>query len=769
MSDASSAPLAAGAAIARQSSAVRKQLRRVRVRCTKDEDSDCQLLMHLRRTSRVLLGAYLELVRDDRHPGGIRLAVVRAPSSSCSLLGTSDDPRKKAALRCAEYLLTEHRCITAVEINGSTAQPPALLAALRSSPSVRSVTVCMVLERIPQTNAAVLEAVDALSHLEELAFASVGCGLQAVFRNITQLRGPLLERRTHHLRNLDVSVLMLSAERVNRLLCALTWNHTIAELAVGPCVFTAGFGQLFARYLTKKDATLKKLTLRSLDLYEDQGTVLPTLAEAFCNMTTLEELNADLYMDIAGFFAGRIAPFMKVVALNSTLRCLRLPSSVCERCSTMLSRVRDPVGVPDPRVAQYVEPWHTALRKNSSLRELRIDFASFDEAECSAFLGAVADSDTLRSVIVSHLPARTNPENICRMIRERGLRDRVVVADYHVGLADAGAFGRCAEITGVTVDSAHFKLPERPHLLQDRALSEVFDLAGHVTTLRVCCDFFNETAFAALCAYLSAPSALEDVEITLVRNTLEMTLEQVQSLPRRLASALASNTNLCRVIVRGVQLCNHDMDVLADVARTSRRLVEFRVTWQCNSCCLFDRIFGVRNPVRGPLYSPNAYAYNVLADIQVVTRRNAEHISAAARFVLGERESVEGARSLELVHDHPHLLVLVREGAAVRGDDAKAMVKHALAQLRNYSLHQFMRLAGVVAHGVECPPQDDGRLQLADIGDDCWFVIRSYLRLADIAMTEGRPNLPPSTSSADETAAPATGCDDSPMNGDMPA
>ncbi|XP_049522320.1 uncharacterized protein LOC119449240 [Dermacentor silvarum] len=770
MSDASSAPGAGDAGTARPSDVPKKYLDRVRVPCTKNGDSVCQLLMHLRRTTQVLLGAYHELVLDDRRPGGVRLAIVRAPSSTCALLGTPDDPRKEAALRCAEYLLSEHRCITAVEINGSTPQPSSLLAALRSSVSVKSVTVCLVLERIDQTDVGVLEAVDALMNLEELAFASVGCGLQAHSRSITQLKGPLLERSMQHLRSLDVSVITLSTERVNGLVWALTSNRTVTELTVGRRVFSAGSdesGELFARYLTKKDATLRKLTLKALDLFDDPGMVLQTLAEAFCNMTTLEELNADLWMSCAGF-AGRIAPFMKVLTRNVTLRCLRLPSTICDRCSTMLSRVRNPAGIADQHAAQNVESWHAALRQNTSLRQLRIDCASFDEVECGAFFGAVANSDTLRSVVVIHLPTRTNPEDFCRMIRERGLQDRVCVADYHVTLTDGDAFRRCNEITGVTVDIVHFTLPESPRTLHGRALSEVFSLLGHVRTLRIRCDFFSETAFAALCAYVSAPSELEDVEITLIRQTLLMTPEQVRSMPRRLASALASNTKLCRVIVRGLQLCKDDLDLLADAARKSRRLVEFRTKWRCVSCCLFDRLLGERSAIRGKLYSPNAYACNVLADIKGVTRRNARRISVAARFVMGERGSGEGARAIELVHDHPCLLDMVREGAAVRSDEAKAMIKHALAQVRNFSLHEFMRLARVVAQRVECPPQDgDDGLQLADIGHDCWLVIRSYLTLEDIAMTARHPDLP-SSNSTGETAAAAAACGDSPMNHDNP-
>ncbi|KAL1477646.1 hypothetical protein MTO96_017110 [Rhipicephalus appendiculatus] len=181
--------------------------RHLRMPCTKEGDSDCQLLLYLRSTRELLLGASLELVEDKRRPGGLRLAVLRAPASPCPLPCTLDERRKEAALHYVEHLLSEHRCITAVEINGSTTQPQTLLAALGRNLAVKSVTVCLALDQLDQANVRVLEAVNELSHLEELEFASVSCNTPSPCEVSTYLNGPLMERRTEHLRRLDVSAL----------------------------------------------------------------------------------------------------------------------------------------------------------------------------------------------------------------------------------------------------------------------------------------------------------------------------------------------------------------------------------------------------------------------------------------------------------------------------------------------------------------------------------------------------------------------------------
>ncbi|KAH7956038.1 hypothetical protein HPB52_005760 [Rhipicephalus sanguineus] len=505
--------------------------RHLHMPCTKVGDSDCQLLLYLRSTKELLLGASLELVEDQRRPGGLRLAVVQAPASPCPLPCSLDKRRKEVALHYAEHLLSEH----------STEQPRSLLAALGRNLAVKSVTVRLELDHIYDPNVHVLEVVNELSHLEELKFASVSCNMQSRCEDATHLKGPLMERRMEHLRSLDVSVLTLRSESVRRLVWALIWNHTITELAVPECVFCAFFhdnGELFARYLKKKDATLRKLTLKSLGVFKDPENALTALAEAF----------------------WRIEPFARVVAQNTTLRSLGLPSAACRRCRSSTAGFL----VVDPAEGE-IDPWLTALRKTSSLQNLRIDFRTFGQEAFPAFLDGVAKSDNLRSVVLTHPPTSAEPEDICRAIRVRGLGNRVRIADYHAQWWGMHRFGQCFDITRVTVDVTHFTLGFTTISISSN-MKSAFGLFRNVKSLRVSCAHFQEEHIAALCAYLSAPSALEDVELTWCTLTLDMTAEESRRVPSRLSSALASNVNLCSVIIKGLQLGNEDLDALADAA-----------------------------------------------------------------------------------------------------------------------------------------------------------------------------------------------------------
>ncbi|XP_070386095.1 uncharacterized protein [Dermacentor albipictus] len=116
-----------------------------------------------------------------------------------------------------------------------------------------------------------------------------------------------------------------------------------------------------------------------------------------------------------------------------------------------------------------------------------------------------------------------------------------------------------------------------------------------------------------------------------------------------------------------------------------------------------------------------------------VARKNASASLDAADFVMGEQNGVEGARAIELMRDHPRLLEMVMEGADVTKAEAKKRIRSALLRVRRSSIDEFMTMPGVVKVAVQCfSHPGGGRLQLADIGHDCWLQIRNFLKIADV-------------------------------------
>ncbi|XP_049523361.1 uncharacterized protein LOC125945538 [Dermacentor silvarum] len=346
---------------------------------------------------------------------------------------------------------------------------------------------------------------------------------------------------------------------------------------------------------------------------------------------------------------------------------------------------------------------------------------------------AVADSDSLRSVVVRHLPATVKLDVLCRTIRERGLRDRIVVEDQYYYCLDMNTLRECPEIANVTiVEPCHLRLERRTYLASVRAALEALSSIPHRISLSVNCSRFDNATFAALTSFIRSRSAFTDVELQMQSWWHSVGVRRHQQVARALLSAVACNPQLTSVSIHGLPPPSYNcLHILAEGARRNRNLVQFRLVPLCTGtigCLLttcntlwFDRRQGAPKN-----------ANTILADIQETTRRNAGRVSAAASFVLRRQDGENGARYLETMHDHPHLLELVLQGAQVSSDQAKAMIREASRHVRYCSVVEFMRLAGVVKSKVECINPRLTGVQLIDIGEHCWLQIRRYVKLDDV-------------------------------------
>ncbi|KAH7968475.1 hypothetical protein HPB52_008553 [Rhipicephalus sanguineus] len=85
--------------------------------------------------------------------------------------------------------------------------------------------------------------------------------------------------------------------------------------------------------------------------------------------------------------------------------------------------------------------------------------------------------------------------------------------------------------------------------------------------------------------------------------------------------------------------------------------------------------------------------------------------------------------------------ILCNKGISKLLEDLAELVNISVAEIgrvahrhlqRTASLHDFMRITGVVKERVVCRARDDGRMQLEDLSDDCWALVRQYLTLDDV-------------------------------------
>ncbi|KAL1483072.1 hypothetical protein MTO96_002142 [Rhipicephalus appendiculatus] len=125
--------------------------------------------------------------------------------------------------------------------------------------------------------------------------------------------------------------------------------------------------------------------------------------------------------------------------------------------------------------------------------------------------------------------------------------------------------------------------------------------------------------------------------------------------------------------------------------------------------------------------------------IRETTRRNCYLFERAADFNQTTQLDWCTATALEKVSRSPGL---VRELAEKEGMPARQMARMIRSRLSSVEgLHDFMRLTGVVKECVTCvPPVDGCSVQLQDINNDCWLLVRRYLNFDDVKRsTDAKP------------------------------
>ncbi|XP_070386092.1 uncharacterized protein [Dermacentor albipictus] len=696
--------------------------------CTKKDGASCSLMKHRHDLNKVFRGACLELGEDGR--GESRGAVLIEYSQACACgyaqWGPEEISRIVRALDLAERLLAEHRCITAIKFRPILMSRASMRSAINGNRFLKSITVCRaIVTASPRDEDILLEILNPMPQC-----GNVGLKVNEFdeeWPRVAAMPGRSFGLGIDHLTTLDVSAVHITGTHACWLIRELTENKSITQLRVSHGVFgyrDEDYNALFARYLAKEDCALRKLTLTSEDACY-RMLPLREIVDALCKMINLEELNLDIVLAPVRFMST-VTLFADVITRSATLRRLRLPSTSCECIATFWDST---LQFPDPQAAKCMESLCQGLQKqNSTLSRLCIDMRSFGEAECHAFFRAVAKNKTLKTVVVNTLPCIDRLDRVSRTIREQGLDDRVVVKG-HCEHDNTRQLQQCPQICNATINK-NIRIANIPRSIVPSL--RVVSGCHQITSLRVVCYSCERNEYSALTECITGSTALTEVDIHLLPMSVLRTSPELREVEGELVSALASNTKLARVNLMGLQLSCDDMNVLARGASRSLSLTEFTTT----PVCVYYKVYDKGScPVHGTQEFLEAADHEdgALADIMEVARKNASAVSYAVDFVLGEQNGVEGARAFELMRDHPRLLEMVMEGADVTKAEAKKMIRSALVRVRSSSIDEFMTMTVVVKEAVQCLSHPGARrLQLTDIGHDCWHHIRSFLKIADV-------------------------------------
>lgn len=678
-----------------------------RTRCTSGEGILCDVFRNLSVWNEYFWQVGHEL--REVSPGELGLVEMYGAYVSLEM-----PERKREAATLLYHLLTLHRCVVSVEMNGFIFRDHHRLICdgLRKSPSVRKLKLSLltVAEHAAHCFASALPFMD---HLRELVISQV-CFDDVFVEGVCEFLA-----NTRSLTTFAMSHTHVESQYTRAILRGLERNSTITSLALNTLIMhpdTSPSGAVFIEYL-RGNRALRTLTIFSR--YLNEHAKLRQIMGALMSNDTLSELNLlNFSLD-----DENISLMTTLLAKSRTLRSFNLvdcnfTDSPLQPCMLQTENFG--------KVSSRIHPWLVALTENKTLVELTLNLSYFDSDDCRSFIKVLASSTNLKQVTVTQLRSE-DVAAICRAMRESSMRQRFYLGTYQT-IKDPVVLTECKEMTCISFDSTVVNELEPLH-----TTLTLLPSCSHVTSVRLRVNerFICREVSSLLAKYITNTAVLRDLTLSFFYDDTGFMAFGTEL---ALVKALCANKSICRLTIRGLCFVETEIQMLAEMLKSSRRIYDlafYPETYESAVLLLSKLSHGICSNYT-LLYLLMSQRRELGQDwftIVDVKRRNLALVMRAANFVMGMRRKY-CAEAAELVHFNPGLVEKVRQLALVDENEALSRIRKSLKSFSE--LDDFMRMAGVVKYSVTCQRRNDGRKQLVDIGRDCWLCIRQYLKVGDV-------------------------------------
>ncbi|XP_050032497.1 uncharacterized protein [Dermacentor andersoni] len=684
-----------------------------RTRCTSSEGRLCDIFGDLSLWNEFFWQVGLEL--RELSPGQLSLVEMHGAHVPLEM-----PEQKHEAATLLHRLLTLHRCVVSVDLNGYIfkGHHQLICDALRKSPSLRKLKLCL----LTMNTYASQSFAGALPHLHNLR--ELECRQVHFDRTFLDGLSEFLAG-TESLTTLTMSHLHIEREDAIVILQGLKRNSTITTLSLNTCILSPVSSRcsvMFADYL-RENQTLRTLSVTSR--YLKNVIELRLIIRALFHNSTLSELNLVRF----SLDNENIQLITRLLSQNRTLRSFHMVGCVWYERAPQYGADAGMHHMENfGSVSSRIRPWLVALTENKTLDELTLDLSCFNPDECRSFFRALALNASLKKITVERL-RRKDVAEICRALRETGMRERFFLGIHHVIQDPVATLTECKELSCISVDSTilHDFDPLHTTLC-------LLPSCNHVTSLclRVSQELFNGKVSSLIAQYITGTTVLRELELTFFFDSGNWNAADRPE--RALVQALSVNKSIRRLFIGGLCFDDTETQMLADTLQHSRALCDlsFYPDDYKSAISLIRKLspnFSSNYTLLGMRLSKRRELGGDWFTVADVVRRNFSLVMRAAHFVMGTRHKYCAAAA-ELVHFNPGLVAKVQELASVDENEAVSRIK---ASLKSFSeMDDFMCLAGVVKYGVTCHRRDDGQKQLVDLGRDCWLCIRQYLKVGDI-------------------------------------
>ncbi|KAH7944354.1 hypothetical protein HPB52_018609 [Rhipicephalus sanguineus] len=686
-----------------------------RIPCTSSDGRLCHIFADLPLWNEFFWQVGLEL--RELTPGQLSLADVRTPSGKHAYVPYVTLETVHEAQTLLHHLLTLHRCVVSVELNGYVFAGYIQLVcdSLCASPNLRKLTLCLP-QLTPQTSHSFAAILPHLHHLQELDVTRVVLD-RTVLEGLSEFlasTGSLTTLLMDHVPN--------QSQEAALVLLQLHRNATIKTLSLCSCMVgppSSPCGILFAKYM-RKNKTLHTLSVVSCHGYAFEE--IPHLVKAIINSNALSVLNLlNFWVDARSMdYIARLLRGCKVLTSFNTIGCLWYESAP-EHGAGMNST--ENYGSVTPRI----DPWLAALRGNNTLDQITLDLSWFNREECWALLKALALHASIKKVIVTRIRCE-DAEEVCRAIRGSGILQRLTFRESHATHDPVVTISKCKELSFVCLDSTVYDdlNPLRTTLCLLRSSS-------HVSSLCLTVGLLNSEVSTLMAKCISSTKVLRRLWLFFSGTDTGNAVDRPE---RALFRALSVNKSIRSLFIKGPCFDETETGVLADTLTSGR-------TVSTLSFCPED--FRSALSLVQQLLSRDFSANYALTDMRLtscdelggdwfaisnVVRRNDSLVKRATQFVEGTSSHKYCAAALELVPFNSTLVAAVERSASVDTNEAVLQIQR---RLKSFSeMDDFMRMAGVVKESVACYERDDCQTQLVDLNRDCWLHLRQFLKLSNI-------------------------------------
>ncbi|XP_050031576.1 uncharacterized protein [Dermacentor andersoni] len=685
------------------------------------DNDDCWLCRGLLRWNKVLHPASLEL--REVTPG--RLAFLTLPTNRRPY---GDIEELYDAAYVLSWLPRVHRCVQSVSLEGTRtvllSRPASTVAlTLGRSCNLRRLVLRGAFDT-PVSDGELGEGLAALAVLEKFEFTQL-----PVSATLSRHMAELINRNAGHLASIVFESNDMSQNTTNRLLRAMRRCRVLSELSIVKNIL--GNDCLASVAILVRYAKL----LRKLDLSDSlqSGANLGGISKALEVSTSLEELHFFQCELDATQNEADIRRVFEALAVNRSLRHLDLcgcnvdgnnAASLAKalRVSTGLRRLEMMYSQLDDGCAVQLA---AALETNSTLEVLNLKENFFTVRAVAAFCTALLKNTTLKCVLFSHVQG--SEEERARLSFQMAAGRGYTCIQMSWALPDIPMLS--AAMAMASESPTELQLCSTQYITGNaiRTLLESLATNSRVKAITVVAVTHCVETVDALCHALASNRTIERLEIAVGIDTTD------DGLLARVAKALLVNRTVSEVQMRSTRLSLKSAKTIAFLLskNTSITKLSLNTLWalKIKWVGIISRALAKNTTVMKFSLSPNLDANRVSWRIASALRRNTNLLNLAVRFLAGQRLDGQAARAFETLRTKPSLLPHLKVNGQ-SDEDARSAVVSA----QHYISSNYLRLAGVVQHGVVCHPSTS--TQLDALNHDCWCAVTRYLSLSDVIPSE---------------------------------